>query len=73
VITKVAVVIKVNCSDYRNIGNLSKQGQGRYVVTQLDKALCYKPEDRGFEGLGVDPASNRNDYQGYLLRCKGGR
>jgi len=42
-------------------------------VAHLVQTLCYKAEGRGFEGLGVDPVSNTNDYQGYLLRCKGGR
>jgi hypothetical protein len=44
-----------------------------YAVAQLVEALRYKPESRGFHsfrphyGPGVDSASNRNEYQGYLL------
>jgi hypothetical protein len=46
-------------------------------VAQLVEALLYKPKSRGFDsrlsfrshyGPGVDSASNRNDYQEYILR-----
>ena len=54
-----------------------------YAVAQLDEALRYKPEGRGFDsrwchwnfsltyyGPGVDSASNRNVYQEYFLGVK---
>jgi len=50
-------------------------------VAQLAESLRYKPEGRGVDtlwcywncGPGVDSASNRNEYQKYFLRGKGGR
>ena len=36
-------------------------------VAQLCKELPYKPEGHGFYDPGVNSASNRNDYQEYLL------
>jgi hypothetical protein len=53
-----------------------------YVVTQLTEILCYNPEGRRSifidfifpaSGPGVDSASNRNEYQGYLLGGKDGK
>jgi len=55
-----------------------------YTVALLFEALQYKPESSGFVfrlrhsklsflphyGPGVDVASNRNEYQGYLLGAK---
>jgi hypothetical protein len=62
---------------------------GGHAVAQLVEALRYKPEGRGFDsrgghsnfsltmmpryGPGVDSASNRNEYQVYILGGKGGR
>ena len=56
-------------------------------MAQLVEALRYKPEGRVFNsqwfhwnfsptqhyGPGVDSASNRNEYQEYFLKGKGGR
>jgi hypothetical protein len=60
-----------------------------HAGVQLDEALCYKPDGRGFDsgrcqwrvsfrphhGPGVDSASNRNKYQkyNYFLGGKSGR
>ena len=55
-----------------------------HAVAQLVEALRYKSEGRGFHsrccqyfrphcGPGVDSASNRNEYQEYILVGKGGR
>jgi hypothetical protein len=59
-----------------------------YSVAQLVEALRYKSEGSGFVsrwchwtfsltfiycGPGVDSASNRNEYQEYILGVKGGR
>ena len=56
-----------------------------YAVAQLVEALRYTPEGRGFDSRwghwnfadlvfnqspGVDSASNRNEYQGFLLGIK---
>jgi hypothetical protein len=52
-----------------------------HAVARLVEALRYKPEGCGFDssltlsfrphyGLGVDSASNRNEYQEYLLGVK---
>ena len=56
------------------------------MVAQLVEALHYKPKGRGFDSrwchwnisgdtmdLGVDSASNRNEYQASFLGGKGGR
>jgi hypothetical protein len=46
-------------------------------VVQSVEALRYMSEGRGFDsryyGTGVDTSSNRNEYQEYFLRGKGGR
>ena len=49
-------------------------------MEQLVEALRYKLEHLGFdspwepnEGPCVDSASNRSEYQGFSLGCKGGR
>ena len=50
-----------------------------HAVVQLVETLRYKPEGRGFDsrrcrgshyGLGVDSASNRNEFQEYFLGIK---
>ena len=56
-----------------------------FVVAQLVEALRYKPGGRGFDlvgishwlnpssrtnGAGIDTASSRNEYRGYLLGVK---
>jgi hypothetical protein len=55
-----------------------------YAMAQLLVSLRYKPEGHGFDsrwshwdfppwphyGHGVNPASNRNEYQGCLLEVK---
>ena len=69
---------------------LSLLGMGQ-ALTQLVKALRYKPQGRGFDsrwchrkfsltwsfrphyGPGAESASNRNEYQEYILWGKGGR
>ena len=43
-----------------------------HSVAQLVEALRYKPEGRGFDSLGVDSVSNRNEYQEYFLWGKHG-
>ena len=50
-----------------------------HAVAQLVVALRYKPKSREFSsrlsqyGPGVDSASNKNEYQKYLLGGKGGQ
>jgi hypothetical protein len=58
---------------------------GGYAVAQLVEALFYKPESRRLDsrwrhwnflphhGRGVKSVFNRNEYQKYFLRCKGGQ
>jgi hypothetical protein len=50
-----------------NIGTYVGEVTG---VPQLVEALCYKPEGRRIYGLGVDSASNRNEYQVAPWRVK---
>ena len=56
-----------NCKSYISISFL--------IIVVLYKGTCFllhfKPvTENGRYGLGIDSASNRNEYQGYLLGLK---